>query len=158
MKNWFIAASLLLACVGLPGQARKTVSLSLKEPAGIRRFGFPVNTRVPFAKGSLASAANARLLLNDTEMPVECTAESLWADGSVQWLAVDFNATMGPRETQAYRLEYGPDVKPAPSPRPLPVTEDAASIQVGSWRFSKTGKPLVLSVKYREEKIATGLN
>jgi hypothetical protein len=159
VKKWISVTSLLLAlCVGLPGQAGKSVSLSLKETAGIRRYGFPVNTHVPFAKGSLASAANARLLLNETEMPVECTAESLWPDGSVQWLAVDFNATMGPRETQKYRLEYGPEVKPARSPRPLPVTEDAAAIQVGSWRFSKTGKPLVLSVKYREEEIATGLN
>lgn len=45
-----------------------------------------------------------------------------------------------------------------PSPRPLPVTEDATAIQVGSWRFSKAGKPLVLSLKYRGEEIGTGMN
>src|SRR5947209_5649633 len=113
MKKCFIVTSLLLAlCVGLPGEYRKSVSLALKESGGIRRFGFPVNTRVPFAKGSLTSAGNVRFMLNEMEMPVECTAESMWPDGSIQWLAVDFNATLGPHETQSYRLEYGPDVKP----------------------------------------------
>lgn len=98
MKKCFVVTSLLLAlCAGLSGEDRKSVSLSLKETAGIRRYGFPVNTRVPFAKGSLTSAANVRLMLNEAETPVECTAESQWPDGSIQWLAVDFNATVGPR-------------------------------------------------------------
>ncbi len=153
-----VASLLLLVCAGLPAQTAKSVNVAIKETAGIRRFGFPVNTRVPFPKGALANPANARLLLNDKEVPVECTVESRWPDGSVQWLAVDIAVTVGPKETQNFRLEYGPDVKAMPSPRPLPVSEDAASIQVGSWRYSKSGKPLVLSVKYRNEEIATGMN
>lgn len=117
-----------------------------------------MNTRVPFPKGALANPANARLLLNGKEVPVECTLESRWPDGSVQWLAVDLAATIGPRETQAYKLEYGPDVKAMPSPRPLPVREEAASIQVGSWRYGKSAKPLVQSVKYRSEVIGSGMS
>lgn len=153
-----IAVSLFLACALLPAQAVKSVTVAIKETAGIRRFGFPVNTRVPFPKGALADPANARLLLNNKEVPVECTAESRWPDSSVQWLAVDLAATVGPRETQTYTLEYGPEVQRIPSPRPLPVKEEAAFIQVGSWRYNKSGKPLVASLTYRGEVIASGMN
>jgi exo-rhamnogalacturonan lyase-like protein len=153
-----VASLLLLSCGALPAQTAKSVAVAIKETAGIRRFGFPVNTRVPFPKGALANPTNARLLLDGKEVPVECTAESRWPDGSVQWLAVDVAVTAGPKETQNFRLEYGPDVKAMASPRPLPVTEEASFIQVGSWRFSKTANPLVMSVKYRNEEIATGIN
>ena len=73
----------LVVCARLSAQAPKSVGLTLKETAGIRRFGFPVNTRVPFPKGVLTNPANARLLLDGKEVPVECTPESRWPDGSV---------------------------------------------------------------------------
>jgi len=92
-------------------------------------------------------------VLNGTEVSAQYTDEGKWPDGSVQWLAVNFNATIGPNESQTYQLEYGPDIKPGPLPRGLSVTEESDAIQVGNVRFSKSGAPLVLSVKYRNEDL-----
>jgi hypothetical protein len=158
-RRWLAATAVLLTiCVGLEAQARNSVRLYVKETAGIRRFGYPVNARVPFSKGLLPSATNVRLLLNETETPAQYAAESRWPDGSIQWLAVDFNATIGPKEVQTYRLEYGDGITAEAIPRGLALNEDADAIQAGNFRFSKTGKPLLLSVKYRGEGISSGLN
>ena len=136
----------------------KSVNIHVKETAGIRRSGYPVNVRIPFAKGSLPDATHARLLSNETEVPAQYAAESGWQDGSVQWLAVDFNTNIGPTEEQTYRLEYGEDVKAALQPRGLTLNETAEAVQVGNMRFSKTGVPLLLSANYRQEAMSSGRN
>jgi hypothetical protein len=105
--------------------------------------------RAPFPQGALASSANTTLVLNGTEVSAPYTEEGNWPDGSVKWLAVDFNATIGPNESQTYQLEYGFDVKPGPPPRGLTVAEDGDAIQVGNVRFSKSGAPPEPSLKYR---------
>jgi hypothetical protein len=102
------------AGLALAAQAPNSVALSLKETTGIRRYGYPVGVRVPFPQGSLASSADTRLVLKGTEVSAQYTDEGKWPDGSVQWLAVNFNATIGPDESQTYQLEYGLDVKPGP--------------------------------------------
>jgi hypothetical protein len=156
MSKKLYRAAVLAAFAGLAiaAQASHSVALSVKETTGIRRYAYPVGVRVPFPQGALASTANTRLVLNSTEVSAQYTDEGQWPDGSIQWLSVDFNATIGPNETQTYQLEYGIDVKSGPPPRGLTVTEDSDTIQVGNVRFSKLGAPLVLSVKYRNEDLA----
>ena len=152
----------LLVCLASPGgasaQTAETANIHVKETAGIRRSGYPVSARVPLAKGTLIDPAHAKLMLNDREIPIQPSAESRWPDQSVQWLAVDFNATIGPLEQQTYRLEYGNEVKTAAAGRGLNVMETAESVQVGNVRFNKKGAPLVLSVHYRQEDIGSGEN
>jgi hypothetical protein len=92
------------------------------------------------------------------ETPAQIAAESRWGDGSIHWLAVDFNASIGPMESQTYRLEYGGDVKAAAAVRGLTVTENDNGIEVGRVRFNKSGAPLLASVKYRGEDIGRGTN
>jgi hypothetical protein len=146
-----LVAVALLVTPFLEAQTAKSVALTVKETTGIRRYRYPVGVRVPFAKGALSSADNARLTLNGAEVPGQFTSENLWPDGSVQWLGVDLNAEIGPNEEQKYQLEYGVDVKSGPPSRGLLVTENADSIQVGNVRFGRTGSPLLVSVKYRNE-------
>ena len=146
-----LVAVALLVTPFLEAQTPKSVALTVKETTGIRRYRYPVGVRVPFPKGALSSADNARLTLNGAEVPGQFTSESLWPDGSVQWLAVDLNAEIGPNEEQKYQLEYGVDVKAGPPSKGLLVTENADSIQVGNVRFGRTGSPLLVSVKYRNE-------
>lgn len=150
VKLW-LAAVAILASPPLEAQAPKSVALTVKETTGIRRYRYPVGVRVPFPKAALSSADNARLTLNGTEVPGQFTSESQWPDGSVQWLAVDLNAEIGPNEEQKYHLEYGADVKSGPPSKGLLVTENTDSIQVGNVRFSRTASPLLVSVKYRNE-------
>ena len=107
----------------------------------------------------MADPAAVRLLLDEMDVPAQYTADARWPDGSVEWLAVDFNTSIGPAETQTYRLEYGRGVtSTAEAPRGLMVTEDTDTVQVGRLRFSKRGAPLLLSVDYRGELIIPGRN
>jgi YetA-like protein len=156
--SYTVALAALAASCRLTAQTSKAVNVSLKETAGIRRNNYPVGVRIPFPKGALLSAVSARVVFNGAEVPAQYSTESQWPDGSVQWLAADFNATIGPGETQSYRLEYGNDVKHGSPPNGLVVTEDAETVQVGNVRFSRTGVPLLLSVKYRGESISRGAN
>ena len=61
-------------------------------------------------------------------------------------------------KTQTYTLDYGPEVKPAAPPRGFFLNLDGNSVQVGAIGFSKSGHPLITSVKYRGEDIAEGVN
>jgi hypothetical protein len=161
MKGGPWILTMLLALAAAPtvqAQTHSGVNLYVKETAGIKRSAYPVNARVPFAKGVLKDPAHAHLLLNDKELPSQIAVETRWPDESIQWLDVDFNATIAPLEDQTYRVEYGDDVKSAATARGLTVNQTADSIQVGSVHFSKTASPLVQSVTYRQEDIGHGLN
>jgi hypothetical protein len=150
MKLLLMSAAILASSI-LQAQTSKTVELTVKETTGIRRFRFPVGVRVPFPKGALPSNAHAKLTLSGAEVPAQFTTENTWPDGSVQWLAVDLNAEIGPNEEQKYQLEYGAAVTPGPPSQGLSVTETADGVQVGKVRFGRTGWPLLVSVKYRNE-------
>ena len=88
-------------------QPGRSTNLHVKETAGIWRFFYPVNARMPFPRGELTDAAGVKLRLDEMEIPAQYTVESRWPDGSVQWLAIDFNTSIGPAEMQTYRLEFG---------------------------------------------------
>ena len=142
----------------LRAQASKTLDIRVKEAAGIRRTTYPAGARIRFASGALADAAHVRLLSKAGEVPAQVTAESTWPDGSVQWLWVDFNVSLGPLEEAAYQLEYGGAVTAGAAPRGLTVTQDADGIQIGNVRLGLAGAPLLRSVKYRQENIGQGPN
>lgn len=139
-----IIAALLLGSAAL--QAQK-IDIRVRETDGIRRTAFPVDARIPFT----TDPAHVRLTLAGKEVPGQFTA-------GAQWLDVDFNASIGPLESQTYELEYGPGLTPVAPPRGLSVAEEADAIQVGNARFGKSGSPLILSVKYRAEDIGQGVN
>src|SRR5579859_5528543 len=94
-RTWCTVAAAALAGAGRGAQTRANVNVYVKESAGIRRTAYPVNARVPFPPGALADSANTRLMKGDMETPAQIRTESRWRDGSVQWLAVDFNASIG---------------------------------------------------------------
>ncbi len=157
MLKYLVAS---LAALG-PLQAQHVphvVVLHVSESAGIRRTTYPVNARVPFARGTMDDASHVRLVLKGAEVPAQIQAETRWPDGSVQWLDVDFNASIGPIETADYAVEYGPTVSALAPPRGLTVTDGPGTIQVGNVTFGKNASPLIRSVKYRDEDIGKGAN
>lgn len=140
-------------------QTFQRLDLLIEETAGIRRTRYPVNVRVPFPQGALARPDEVRLLLGDEEIPGQFFSSSNWPDTSVQWLALSFNASIGPLETRTYRLEYGPGVGAGAKPeRPLILVDESGVVQVGRVHFTKTGSPLFRSVGYRGQVIGSGLN
>ena len=158
--KWSCAAllSLAAATVVTAQVPPSSIPLHVSEVGGIRRTQFPVTARIPFPRGVLRDPANVKLLNNQTEVPGQAMAETRWPDGSVQWLSLDLNVTIGPNESQTYSVQYGDGVKSETAARGLTVTEDADAIQVGNIRFSKSGSPLIASVKYRDEAIGSGAN
>ena len=163
MKIGAVAAVVLLVG-GMSAQTRHSVVLHVNESAGIRRTAYPVNARVPLPRGALTDGAKTRLMLDGKEIPAQILPETmLWPDGSIQWLQVDFNASIGPRETAQYELQYGEGVTPGvslngPGGNGLAVSETAETITVGRVQFNKSGAPLLASVKYRSELIGKGVN
>jgi len=135
-----------------------SADLSVRETAGIRRNNYPVNVLVPVAKGTLKDPSQVRLLSNNNEVAAQVAVESSWQDNSIRSLDLNFNVSIGPLERQAYRVEFGNDVKSAATANGLSVTQTADAFSVGRVRFGKSASPLVLSVGYREEDIGKGLN
>jgi hypothetical protein len=157
--NLMFSGLLMLSFSALSNaQAPAAINLHVKESAGIRRSAYPVNGRVPFPKGVLKDPAHVHLMMNDREIPSQIAAESKWPDQSIQWLDVDFNASIGPLEEQTYQVEYGEGINHTNPTRGLMVTETPDAIQVGNVRFNKKISPLVLSVHYRQEDIGSGMN
>lgn len=154
-------ASGVLAAPPTTAQPADRTALHVEETTGIRRFNYPVDARVPFRQGSLPDAGTVRLLRDGTELPAMFTALARWPDGSVQWLAVNFNVSIGPLETATFQVEYGPSVRSAAEARRgLTLSEAAAgdAVQVGGVRLGKNGDPLLRSVAFRDESIDVGDN
>jgi hypothetical protein len=147
-----------LASAAARAQSSNVLNLRVAETAGIRRNMYPATARVHLPKGVLSDSAHARLMADGKEVPAQFGVESSYPDGSAQWLTADFNVSIGPREQLPFTLEYGDSIKSAVVPRGLIVSQDPNGIQVGNVRFSTSGAPLLLSVKYRQEDIGQGLN
>ena len=161
--RWIVALGItpwLLLTAAYPAAAPVTGVLAVRvsETAGIRRNNYPASARIHFQRGALLGAAHVRLLADGKEVPAQLGVESSYSDESVQWLTLDFNVSLAPREAALFTLEYGGDVNPAAEGRGLTVSQDADGIQIGSVRLSLTGAPLVRSVKYRREDIGAGAN
>ncbi len=148
----------LLLTADPKAQSTKSLDIRVREATGIRRTTYPTTARIRFVAGALADAAHARLLSKGAEVPAQFTAESTWPDGTVQWLWVDFNVSLGPLEEGSYLLEFGETVKAEAAARGLAVMQDADGIQIGNVRLGPTGAPLLHSVKYRQEDIGQGPN
>lgn len=143
---------------GVYGASVGSADFSVRETAGIRRNNYPVNAPVPLAKGTLDDLAHVRLLLNNKEVAAQVAVGSRWPDNSIRSLDLNFNVSIGPLERQAYRVEFGNDVRPAVTANGLSATQTADAFSVGAVRFGKSASPLVLSVAYRQEDIGKGLN
>ncbi|OQC13434.1 MAG: GDSL-like Lipase/Acylhydrolase [Lentisphaerae bacterium ADurb.Bin082] len=90
-----------------PATTPQRIELRVHEPVKPRQ-AWPVTSGVPFAKGMLASADDARLVDADGQTVVsQRTVTATWPDGSVKWLTVDFLATTAADRDVVYVLETG---------------------------------------------------
>ncbi len=158
MNRLWVALLLCLPAAADAQPAQTPIAIHVTEAGGIRRTQFPVTARVPFPRGVLRDPAIVKLTSSQADVPQQASAEMRWPDGSVRWLALELNVTIGPNESQTYSLQFGEGAKSEAAPRGLSATETADGIQVGNIRFSKSGDPLIASVKYREEAIGAGMN
>jgi hypothetical protein len=116
----FLASAVLLALATAAtaqepaGQIRRVV-LRVSEPAGIRRFGYPVSAVIPLPE---AIRKTDRFRMLDGGKPVTAQFQPPEDDHrGFPAVLVDFNASPAPLESREYILEYGPDVAPGPKPQ-----------------------------------------
>lgn len=134
----------------------QSVSFTVNEATGLRRFGYPVTASLECPSGGLSGPEMARLVSADgKEVPAQFTSMTKWPDGSVRGLDVDFSPSPGPMETLTYRVEMG--TGPSQSLRGgLSVTETPEEIVVGSaaitHRIRRNGAPLLSSVAFGDNE------
>jgi hypothetical protein len=106
---------IVLALLGLsPARAADRLEVTVKETAGIRRFGYPVAVTLTLPRD--VTAKDRFRLLADGK-PVAAQFRPLSALGQKRAVALDFNVNHAPRETITYTVEYGPDVVAGPEPK-----------------------------------------
>jgi hypothetical protein len=116
-----------------------TVPLIVAEEEGIGRVNEPVTVGIPWPKGQLYEPASLALHHdNGKRLPLQTEVLARWSDGSVQWLLVDFLATVAPQTTVTYTLQPGPVSEATDQETPLRVHEVSNTLVVdsGAARFS----------------------
>lgn len=86
-------------------------ALRVQESAGLRRFGFPVHARLP----KEAMGPNFRLERDGNGVPAQF--RKVEAEGQAPYVALDFNVSLGPLESQDFVVEAGPSARQGPEPR-----------------------------------------
>ncbi|UCG57048.1 MAG: hypothetical protein JSU70_19560 [Phycisphaerales bacterium] len=116
-----------------------SVRLSVQEPSGVSRSGWPVSSGVPFAQGALRDTGYIALLDNDgRETPLQTEVLASWPDGSVRWLLVDFQVDLAASETKTFDLRHASDVRRSVVADPVRVAKTAAqtTIDTGPLRLN----------------------
>jgi hypothetical protein len=114
MKASFLAgilAGLWCVCV-----AAADMALTVDEPSGVPRQGWPVTSGIPFAQGALADPSKVTLLDDEgRSLPLQTGVLSRWPDGSVRWPLLDFQVDPAPRQKKQFTLRLGVEAR-GPSP------------------------------------------
>lgn len=91
------------------------MALTVTEPTGVARHGWPVTSGVPFGQGILRDGDSTALFAaNGQQLPLQTEVLSRWGDGSVRWLLLDFAVDLCPHEKKSLTLGYGDSVRRAP--------------------------------------------
>ena len=135
------------------------LTFQVRETAGLRRFGYPVTASLGIPEGQLRSVDTVVMLdAADRPVPAQFTAMSAWPDGSVKSLDVDFTSSIGPLESETYRVDLMPVAKVIPAAG-LSVSETSDEIIVSSssirHRIRRDGKPLLSSMAFGKDEFLT---
>ncbi len=107
--------AILLAPLGLSAaRGEGKLALTVKEAAGIRRFGYPVHAAF-LLPGAARDRDRFRLLADGK--PVAAQFRLLSSDRGKREVAVDFTVNHAPLEEKTYTIEYGPKVEAGPEPK-----------------------------------------
>ncbi|MDP3073666.1 MAG: GDSL-type esterase/lipase family protein [Opitutaceae bacterium] len=114
------------------------VALSVTEPSGVTRQGWPVTSGVPFAQGVLPDDRNAALVTLDGQpVPLQTEVLARWPDGSVRWLLLDFQVDLAANQKKHFTLRHGATVSRPTVPDPVRVStrDRRTTIETGRLRF-----------------------
>ncbi|HUT36640.1 MAG TPA: hypothetical protein VNE39_24335 [Planctomycetota bacterium] len=107
------------------------VKLTVEEPSGVERKGWPVTSGVPFAQGALRDPSAMALYASDgAELPLQTEALARWPDGSVRWLLLDFQVDLAPKQKAALTLRHGPGTPRSEVQAPLRIRREAGATHI----------------------------
>jgi hypothetical protein len=112
-EQLFVLLLLILSTTGVRAEDPGKLELTVKETAGIRRFGYPVHATLELPREA-AGGDRFRLLTGGKVVPAQFFRLS--AAGRKRSVAVDFIADMAPLGGRTYTVEFGPKVEPGPAP------------------------------------------
>lgn len=124
------------------GEAREAASgripmIVQPRPDGAKSW--PVTTGVPFPSGVLRDGGHVRLLDPEgRETPCQTLTTARWTPfGYVQWLLLDFEASLASDQAATYHLEYGTEIRRASFETPLTVdeTDERIVVNTGPLKF-----------------------
>jgi hypothetical protein len=106
-----------MASVSLAAQPATTqqVQITVAEPAGIRRFGYPVATVLELPE-PVPAVTHFRLLEQGKPVVAQFRPHGD-TRGGIRAVSLDFNVNHAPLESRQYLVEYGPRVEPGPEPK-----------------------------------------
>jgi len=158
MHNTLSVIMFMMVASLLPGSSfaqepTPRVTLTVRETAGIRRFGYPVTMTTTLPVALLADVGHARLiqLPKGNAVPSQMTVTSRHADGSIENLEIDVIQSPGPLETMQFQLETGSEVTAVSAQSGLEMSETDEFYQVSAYRIPKDLRSLVQQVNYRRD-------
>jgi len=105
--------------------------LYLEERLGRNRTKEPVTVGIPMPQSAIFEASELALLNDKSEFtPLQVQVLSKWFDESIQWVLLDFQASVGPNSVAEYRVEDRVDVKREILPRPISIQRTSSSIRI----------------------------
>jgi hypothetical protein len=108
------------------------MTLEVRETAGIRRFGYPVETELRFDP-PVPSGSRFRLLEDEGRKVIVSQFRPLEEkDGRVVRAALDFEGSFLPFEARKYAVEYGPDVEAGAEPGGLSLEESGDVFRIAN--------------------------
>ncbi len=135
------AATLLL--IGSTALHAEALKLTVAEPSGVPRRGWPVTSGVPFKQGALKDHRATSLVLADRrELPLQTEVLASWPDGSVRWLLLDFQVDLAPGQRKTLSLRYGPEVRRSRIRDGVSVSQDKGDVTLttGPMRVRLSGR------------------
>jgi len=154
--------NIIFATVLLPGIAPALeIPLTVQEPVGVVRQNAPVTSGVCLPRGAFLSNQCFSLFDGDMEIPLQTTPLVVEKDGTVRWILLDFQLSIGEKEVRSLTLRSEPgNARPTAVIR-VAETGDAVTVNTGplSFTVSKT-KPFALFdwVQVRGKRVVTGRN
>lgn len=116
----------------------KDLTISVVEPSGVMRQGWPVTSGIPFAQGALTNDQNVALVTDDGQpVPLQTEALTRWPDGSVRWLLLDFQVDLAAKQKKQFTLRHGPGVMRPTVAEPVRVSarDHRTTIETGRLRL-----------------------
>ena len=114
-------------------KARTKIScpLHLEETLGRKRVQEPVTVGIPMPQSAVFEASELALLNDKSEfIPLQVQVLSRWFDESIQWVLLDFQASVRPNSVAEYRVENPVEAEREVHPCPISIQHTSRSIKI----------------------------